>query len=38
MFPIKDKTIDGADFARSIIKYVQPNKTKKYMKRIKKMK
>ena len=22
MFPIKDKTIDGADFVRSIIKYV----------------
>lgn len=37
MFPAHDDAIDGVDFARSIIKYVQPSKTKKYMKRIKKM-
>lgn len=37
MFPIENETIDGVDFARSIIKYVEPNKTKKYMQRIKKM-
>lgn len=37
MFPIKDGTIDGVDFARSIIKYVEPSKTKKYMQRIKRM-
>lgn len=37
MFPIENETIDGVDFARSIIKYVEPNKTKKYMKRIKHM-
>ena len=34
MFPIKKGHIDGVDFARSIIKYVEPSKTRKFMKRI----
>lgn len=37
MFPIQDEKIDGVDFARSIVKYVEPSKTEKYMKRIKRM-
>ena len=37
MFPIKDGNIDGVDFARSIIKYVETNKKKAYMKRVKNM-
>lgn len=39
MFPSVDNDkIDGTDFARSVIKYVEPSQTKKYTKRIKKMK
>jgi hypothetical protein len=38
MFPIQDNQIDGVDLARSIIKYVEPSKTKKYMVRIKNLK
>lgn len=38
MFPVHDDGIDGTDFARSIVKYVEPSKTKKYMKRILNMK
>lgn len=37
MFPIQNGVIDGVDFARSIVKYVETNKKKKFMKRIKTM-
>jgi hypothetical protein len=35
MFKLKDNKIDGTDFARSIIKYVETSKKRKYMRRIK---
>lgn len=38
MFPIQDGCIDGVDFARSIVKYVEPSKTRKFMKRVKGLK
>ena len=37
MFPIEKGCIDGVDFARSIVKYVDTSKKKKFMKRIKGM-
>ena len=37
MFPIQNGLIDGVDFARSIVKYVETSKKKKFMKRIKNM-
>lgn len=38
MFPITNGHIDGVDFARSIVKYVDVTKSRKFMKRVNKMK
>ena len=35
MFKQQDGKIDGADFARSIIKYVESSKKRKYINRVK---
>jgi hypothetical protein len=35
MFKQQDGNIDGADFARSIIKYVESSKKRKYINRVK---
>jgi hypothetical protein len=35
MFPRQEDKIDGTDFARSIIKYVDSAKRRKYLRRVK---